>query len=331
MAPLELKSLQFRREREKTWTELETLVNHSERGLRSLSANQLARLPVVYRATLSGLSVARAISLDRNLVEYLESLCGRAYMLVYGAKRGIGATVFGFASATFPRTVRRFRWHLALSAAFMLLGTVAGFALTLADQERYYSFVPEGLAEGRNPASTTEELRATLYHQDEEPAAWLTAFATYLFTHNSRVGILSFALGFVAGIPVFFLMFYNGLILGAFAALFHSRGLSLDLWGWLLPHGITELTAIALCGGAGLILAQSLVFPGQYRRLTSLAIQGRQAARIVLGAILMLLVAGLIEGVFRQTVLSVPIRYALAAISLVFWVVYFRTVGRERE
>ena len=39
------------------------------------------------------------------------------------------------------------------------------------------------------------------------------------------MGILSFALGFLVGLPSFLLLFYNGLILGAFTALFHSRGL----------------------------------------------------------------------------------------------------------
>ena len=83
-----LKSFEFRREREKTWRELEKLVDTVEKnGVRGLSARQLARLPQLYRAALSGLSVARAISLDKNLVDYLESLCARAYFCVYGTKR----------------------------------------------------------------------------------------------------------------------------------------------------------------------------------------------------------------------------------------------------
>ena len=90
----------------------------------------------------------------------------------------------------------------------------------------------------------------------------LATFAASLFSHNARIGILAFALGFVAGLPTLFLLFYNGLVLGAFAALYHARGLGVDIWGWLLPHGVTELLAVVLCGAAGFLLAHGLVFPG---------------------------------------------------------------------
>ena len=79
-----MKSVGFRREREGTWAELETLVQRVERGgIADLSPADVSRLPVLYRATLSSLSVARAISLDANLLAYLESLGARAYVAIY--------------------------------------------------------------------------------------------------------------------------------------------------------------------------------------------------------------------------------------------------------
>ena len=125
---------------------------------------------------------------------------------------------------------------------------------------------------------------------------------------------MAFALGFVVGFPTFLLMFFNGLMLGAFVALYASRGLGVDVWGWLLPHGITELTAIVLCGAAGFALAAGWLFPGRATRLESLRERGQDAGVIVIGA-LMLFLAGLIEGVFRQTVRDIGVRYALAVLS----------------
>jgi len=82
-----LKSYAFRRERERTWRELEVLVAKTESGgVRSLTPNEVMRLPGLYRASLSSLSVARSISLDRNVLEYLEALAARAYFCVYGAR-----------------------------------------------------------------------------------------------------------------------------------------------------------------------------------------------------------------------------------------------------
>ena len=126
------------------------------------------------------------------------------------------------------------------------------------------------------------------------------------------------------------LLFYNGLILGVLAGLYQSRGLGPDFWAWVLPHGVTELLAIVLCGGAGLHLAFAIIQPGRYGRLHALGRAGREASLVVLGAVLMFAVAGLIEGFFRQLVHDMTARYALAAFSLVFWACYFLLAGRTR-
>lgn len=324
-----LSSTRFRKEREGAWRELERLVERAEKaGVRSLPAEKLVRLPLLYRAALSSLSVARAISLDRNVLDYLESLCARAYFCVYGATQPLRRAAGGFFRARFPATVRRFRWHMAMAALFLVLGTVVAYVLTSRDADWYYVFVDEDLANGRDPAATTEDLRKDLYdpHHTKES---LGVFASFLFTHNARVGMMAFALGFVAGVPVYLLLFVNGMILGAFAALYASRGLGAEFWAWLLPHGITELSAVVLCGGAGLVLAQALVFPGRHTRLRNLALKGREAGVVVLGAVAMLFVAGMIEGFFRQLVHDMAVRYLVALGSVVLWALYFARAGRR--
>ena len=325
-----LKSYEFRREREPIWLELELLVNRAQKkGFSSLSADELSRLPHLYRATLSSLSVARSISLDRNVVEYLESLAGRAYFFVYGTRRHARDVVAEFFLYRFPAGIRQLKWHIALAALFLILGTVTAFFITLENQERFYTFIDEGYAQGRGPSSATSELEAGLYDEHDMGDA-LATFAASLFTHNAKIGIMSFALGLAIGLPVFLLMFINGLVLGAFAALFHVRGLSVDLWGWLLPHGITELSAVVICGGLGLALAQSLVFPGRSTRLRNLAQRGRVAGMVMIGAVMMFFVAGLIEGLFRQLVTDTTIRYVVAVATAIFWITYFGFVGRGR-
>lgn len=326
---INLKSFDFRREREANWRELEDLVDRIEKKrLRSVSAAELARLPILYRAALSSLSVARSISLDSNVVEYLESLVGRAYFVVYGTKRSLRTAIADFFLYRFPAAFRRYFAHTALATLLMLAGAVTAYVMTTADPDNYYLFIDEGMSAGRDPSASTSELRATLY--DDGAGADHGAFAGWLFTHNARIGILAFALGFALGLPVYFLLFINGLNLGAFVALFHQRGLAVDLWSWLLPHGVTELTAVVICGGAGLVLAQSLIFPGRYSRLRNLAIQGREAAMFALGAVVMFFVAGLIEGIFRQRVQDLTIRYAVALSTALFWILYFGLVGRRR-
>ena len=323
-----LRSSQFRREREGAWRELERLVDHAERrGVRSLAASFLVRLPTLYRATLSSLSVAKAISLDKNLIDYLESLCARAYFCVYGTTRPLREVAGGFFGERVPAAVRRYRWHMALATFFLLAGALIAYVLVARDAGWYYVFVGEAYAQGRDPAATTAELEEVLYATGPPR---LAEFASFLFTHNARIGMAAFALGFVVGIPVYLLLFSNGLSLGAFGALYASRGLGLEFWGWVLPHGITEFMAVILCGGAGLILAQALVFPGRHARLKNLALKGRDAGVIVIGAVAMFFVAGMIEGFFRQLVQSDGVRYAVAAGTAAFWTLYFVFAGERR-
>jgi uncharacterized membrane protein SpoIIM required for sporulation len=186
------------------------------------------------------------------------------------------------------------------------------------------------MASGRDPDASTESLRETLYSTEHEGGA-LGVFASFLFTHNARVGMLCFALGFLAGAPVFLLLLTNGLLLGAFGALFAGRGLGAEFWAWVSPHGVTELLAVVLCSAGGLVLAQALVFPGRIPRLRNLALRGREAGVLLLGAVVMLLLAGLIQGIFRQVVHDVSARYAVAVTTAAGWLVYFVRTGRRRE
>lgn len=325
-----LKSAAFRAEREASWRELEALVGRIEKGgVRALSPPELARLPALYRGGLSSLSVARAISLDRNVLDYLESLSGRAYLAVYGTRRHLREALADFVVRRFPRAVRAHAGHVAVAVALMVIGLATGFGLTRGDPDRFHAFVDSAYAQGRGPASTTESLREVLYAK-KDASTLLKTFAMFLFQHNARIGLLAFAVGFAGAVPSALLLFSNGLILGAFGALYASRGLSLDFWGWILPHGVSELTAVALCGAAGMALGQALLFPGQEQRLAGLARRGREASVVALGAVGLFFVAALIEGIFRQLVHAVPVRYAVAFGTAGVLFSYLATSGKER-
>jgi uncharacterized membrane protein SpoIIM required for sporulation len=218
------------------------------------------------------------------------------------------------------------RREVALALAVLALGTVCGFALTARNPDVFYSLVPAGLAAGRGPSSSRQELAEVLVSGGDE----LSLMASFLFGHNAKIGMTCFGLGFAAGVPVALVLFINGLILGAFAAVHWQHGLGLEFWAWVLPHGVTELLAVGLCGGAGLSLGRAFVFPGRYARLTNLARQGREAAQVVLGAVALFFLAALIEGYFRQLVTATAPRLAVVAATAAFWLWYFVALGRRR-
>jgi uncharacterized membrane protein SpoIIM required for sporulation len=319
-----LKSTQFRREREPSWRELEGLLEKLKRGSpRSLSPQELTRLPTLYRGALSSLSVARSISLDQGLLAYLESLANRAYFQIYGPRSGFGAVAGAFLRRGFPAAVQKLKGPILLAILITAVAALAGYFLCSGNAEWYYTLMPDEMAQGRMPTSSAEELRKVLYDTSPPPGDLLSAFASFLFVHNAGIGIVCFALGFAFGLPTVLLLIQNGLMLGAFIALYAGHGLGIELGGWLIIHGSTELLAVALCGGAGFALARALLFPGVKSRMAALAESGRMAGQVALGCVLMFVIAGLLEGYARQLVVTLWARYTIGGLMLLFWTLYF--------
>ena len=331
MADDGLASYRFRQERQEGWQTLESLLQRAEkRGLGSLRAEELLQLPLLYRACASSLSVARSISLDANLVAYLESLTSRAYFVVYGVHERVGTLLARFFLVQLPATVRAVRWCIALAAALTFAGVAAGWAITSADSGWFEAFVDAQMAQGRTPSASREELAEGLFDAPP-PAERLTAFASFLFQNNARVGMMCFALGAAFGIPVVLLLLHNGLMLGAMCAVFAGRGLTVEFLAWLSIHGTTELFALVICGGAGFHLARAMIDPGRRTRLAALAAHGRDAAVLAIGAVAMLFVAAAIEGYGRQWVADTAWRFAIGGIMLAAWCCYFAAAGRGRR
>ena len=321
MPELRLKSSRFRAEREADWLRLEQLLARAEkRSASALSDDELIAMPVLYRSALSSLSVARATSLDQNLIDYLDALAARAYFFVYGARATIFERIGRFFARDWPAAAQACWRETLLCWGLMLLGAAAAYVLVQQDPAWFSSFVPGGLAEGRGPEASAQALRATLF--DSHQQHWLTIFATFLFTHNAAVALMAFALGFAFGVPTAILEFMNGATLGAFLAVFVSHGLGVDAGGWLMIHGVTELTATVLAGAGGMKIGWALAFPGERTRLDAAAAEGRKAATLMAGVLVMLFCAGLLEGIGRQLIQSTAIRYAIAAGTGLVWMVY---------
>jgi uncharacterized membrane protein SpoIIM required for sporulation len=312
----------FRSAHELDWKRLDGIVTRIERrGIGALSENDLLMLPLLYRSALSSLSVARETSLDRALITYLEALCTRAYFQIYGVPTSFWSQLKDFFVRGWPQAVRTL-WRETL-VAFLLTfaGALTGFLLVLHDQTIYYMIMPDSLAGGRDPAASAESLRATLYNSGHED--WLATFATALFTHNAQIAIFAFALGFAFAIPTVLLIVYNGLMLGAFLAVFASKGLGFEAGGWLFIHGTTEIFSIILSGAAGFRIGTAVAFPGPAARTDFAFAAGRQASVVMAGAVVMLILAGLLEGIGRQTILVDATRYVIGGSMLVGWLTYF--------
>lgn len=319
---LQLKSHRFRAEREPGWRRLEFLLTKAEGGRASrLSDEELLEIPVLYRAASSSLSVARATSLDASLVAYLESLAIRGYYFVYGPRTRLMERITGFFRTSWPSAVKSLWRETVASGLIFIIAAVAAYVLISRDVDWYNAIMPGEMAQGRDPTASTAHLREVLY--DDDGGKFLGGFAAFLFTHNAQVSILCFALGFAFGVPTALFIAEQGLVFGAMMALYASRGLGFEMGGWLMIHGATELFACILSGAAGFRIGWAVVFPGELSRMAAATAAGRKAGVVMIGVVVMLVVAGLLEGFGRQLIRLDLARYAIAAVTLTLWLAYF--------
>ncbi|MDX8436576.1 stage II sporulation protein M [Mesorhizobium abyssinicae] len=312
----------FRQEREADWKAFEALLARVEkRAPRTLSEEELLSLPLLYRSALSSLSVARATSLDHALVAYLEALCLRGYFYLYGARRGLRQRIGDFFVHDWPNAIRALWRETLVTVGLTAVGAGAGYWLVASNKGWYDAIIAPSLAGGRNPDSSAAMLRSVLY--DGADNQFLSSFAAYLFTHNTQVAILAFALGFAFAAPSVLIILMNGCMLGAIFQIYAAKGLGFELGGWLSIHGTTELFAIALAGAAGMRIGTRIAFPGELTRMAAAAQAGRIAATAMVGVVVMLLFAGLLEGIGRQTITGDGARYAIGGGMLALWCAYF--------
>lgn len=326
------RTLRFRAERAADWRRLESLLDKAERRRASdLSEAELMALPLLYQSVMSALSVARSTSLDSALIAYLEALAARGYFFVYGTRMRWRERGLRFFRLSWPAAVRGLWRETIASGLILLLGVLIGYLLVSRDTDWYGSIMPGEMAQGRDPTASTAFLKSILYDAPKANGDDLSLFATWLFTHNAQIAILAFALGFAFCLPTALLLAHNGLGMGALLALYGSRGLVGPLSGWLFIHGVTELLATVLAGAAGFRIGWAVMFPGDRRRLDAVADAGRTAGAAMAGVILMLVVAGLLEGVGRQLIRVDWARWAIAFGTASLWAAYFYLPRRGRR
>jgi uncharacterized membrane protein SpoIIM required for sporulation len=311
------------------WEELESLVRRARSWFRPLSFAERERLDVLYRRTTVHLARVSTRSTDRSLTNYLNALTASAHSIIYlPPRQSVVDKVGRFFIEGFARSIaRHWRPHM-ISAALVIGGAMLGFFAAAADPILAHALWPA--ADERQPGSTAEQLLSHLRQGRDQDGGVKFLFASFLFQNNLKVGILAMALGVLASVPTIFLMIYNGMLLGVFAAIHYEAGIKAEMWAWILPHGITELGAIILCGGIGLMLGQAVVRPGMTSRTQSLLQTGREAAKICLGVFVMLVFAALIESYLRQSHLATGARLLFAAGTAVFWALYV-AYGFHRE
>ncbi len=295
------------------WNRLEQLLDDaSRRGLASLTRGELRELGLLYRQIGSDLATLRTDPSSTGFADYLQRLLARAHHNIYSASRRRPAAAIRSFFAGYPRV---FRDNLAPCVVSLLIfvGSAAGGATLIS----------------REPDLKTRILSPQMLETIDRHEMWTHSIvgikpvaSSQIMTNNMSVALTTFAAGITAGAGTLYMIAFNGFLLGVIGMTCALAGMSVPLWSFVAPHGVLELPAIIIAGGAGLRLAQGLLFPGLLPRRQSVARAGSRAVALVLGCLPILVVAGVIEAFVSPTDLALSMKFGLAAALLVVLAAY---------
>jgi len=115
---------------------------------------------------------------------------------------------------------------------------------------------------------------------------------------------------------------YNGLELGAISGHYANVGMLGYLGTFVIGHGVLEISALCFASAAGFLVGLAIIAPGSLTRRDALALAGHRAIRLVVAVVVMLVIAGTIEGFVSSSGLSFAGRAAISGGSAVFLLLY---------
>lgn len=292
---------------------LEELLKLSEgRGLHRLGRAELQEIALLYRQTAADLSTLRQDPSGGSYTRYLGQLLRRAHNVIYSGERGSAGAVLRFFGKEYPEIFLRNLNFTVAAFALFALGAILGAVVTFYDPDFPLRVLgPHMMRTIERQEMWTHSILAV------KPLA-----SSAITTNNLSVAFMMFAGGVSAGIMTAMLSVFNGIMLGVIGSACWMSGMSIKLWSFVAPHGVLELPAIFIAGGAGLRLGYGLLFPGFLPRRDALVVAGAEAVRLLLGVIPLLLIAGAVEGFFSPTPVPYALKFVAAGALFVLLITY---------
>jgi uncharacterized membrane protein SpoIIM required for sporulation len=251
----------------------------------------------------------------------------RGHPLLYKRASAWGWRLLNFVLFGFPRAFRRHLLAFSISLIFFLLpALLMGTACYLQEDVIYSVLSPSqvGEMESAYDPQNSHLGRSEGRKSDTD----LMMFGFYIY-NNISIGFRTFAVGILLGVGTLFILIFNGVVIGGVAGHLTRLGYIETFWPFVSGHGALELTAIVICGGAGLLMGRAVVAPGPQGRLATLKANAQEALQLVMGAALMLVAAAFIEAFWSSSLFTAGVKYSVAALLWLVVILYFGFMGRS--
>ncbi|RSK24336.1 stage II sporulation protein M [Hymenobacter metallilatus] len=255
---------------------------------------------------------------------YLNDLAARQHQALYKNKPESTSRFREFWRRELPLLVARHHRTLAVSLVLFALFTAIG-ALSAAYDDTFVRVVLGDAYVNQTIENIERGDPMAIYKSGGETMMFLGITA-----NNIYVALATFALGATLGLGTVYLLFRNGLMLGSFQYFFYQKGVLLPSVLTIWIHGTLEISAIILAGGAGLVMARGLLFPGTYTRAHAFRESARDGLKLAIGLVPIFIVAGFLEGfVTRHTEMPLWLSLLIIGSSAAFIIWYFLLYPRR--
>lgn len=303
---------QFVQQHRADWQQLEQLVTALHKKRVAITGAKIDHFYHLYQKAAQNLSYSQTYFPNEEVTLYLNGLVAKSHNLLYKDQVSSMKQIGHFLSTTFIRLFLEQWKTIVIAMILFTIGALGSFFSVMNDPLHMYAILPAEMAQGVNP----DQLGSG------DGQVYSSIMSASIMTNNIQVAILAFAGGVTFGLLTVYVLIYNGILVGALAALFWHHGKTYEFWAYIVPHGMIELTAIFIAGGAGLLMGYKLFVPGALSRGYQLKTQAKRSVQLLLGTIPLFVIAGLIEGFITPAAISLEAKYTVAFLTVIGLILY---------
>ena len=312
-----MNEIQFLHKNIRNWEKLEKLLESNY----GADPDQLSDL---YIGLTDDLAFARTFFPNTKTESYLNQLTQKAHGVLYQNQPTDKRRIFRFWKEEFPVLVYSERKKVAISFLIFFISALIGIVSNKYDVRFVRAIMGDTYV--NMTLSNIEEGDALAVYKSMNKVEMFLGISW----NNIQVSFYAFITGVFTALGTGFILLRNGVMLGTFHAFLAEHGFLLESIATIWIHGTLEISAIIIAGGAGIVMGNSIVFPGTYSRIQSFRMGAVKGIKMVMGLVPVFVVAGFLEGfVTRNTHAPYVLRFTIIALSLLFLVMYFYFYPRK--